>query len=106
MNQNHEELEARITALLLGELTGEEAAALRKEIEGRPELKALEARLKLTIGLVEEAIASQPAELAVPEGLKLSEEKREKLLASFRTVKPAEFRERRFDFSTWAALAA
>ena len=47
----------RVTALLLGQLTGDEAAALRREMERDPALKLLHDRLHLTIGLVREASA-------------------------------------------------
>src|SRR5688572_30711126 len=104
-----EELEAQITALFLGELPEEEAAVLRERIAGDSELRKLHTQIGMTIGLVKEAIASpQPAEIAAPEGLKLSEERREKLLASFKVIKVVEVpgREIRIDFKTWGALAA
>ena len=47
-----EELEARLTALLLGELSEEEAAALRRAIEADVQLGRLYDRLKQTIDLV------------------------------------------------------
>jgi Mg-chelatase subunit ChlD/anti-sigma factor RsiW len=87
-----EEMEARLIALLLGELPEAEAAAWRAAIATNPELAKLHDRLKQTISLVREATAkvTEPAaEQAAP--LKLSEERREKLLAHFKTVKPKEF---------------
>src|ERR1700761_8768943 len=86
------ELEARITALLLGELTGAEAAALRQAIDADPELAELHDRLKETIGFVRE-VSANPAEPAASQAtpLKLSADRREKLLAQFKTVKPKEF---------------
>ncbi|MCL4785538.1 MAG: von Willebrand factor type A domain-containing protein [Verrucomicrobia bacterium] len=87
-----EELELRLTALLLGELPEAEAAAWRAAIATNPELAKLHDRLKQTISLVREATAkvTEPAaEQATP--LQLSEERREKLLAHFKTVKPKEF---------------
>ena len=104
-----EELEAQITALLLGELPENEAAALREKIAADPELRQLHTQIGMTIGLLKEAIASpEPAEIAAPEGLKMSEERREKLLASFKVVKaPKPVREPiRIDFKSWGALAA
>ena len=85
-------LEARLTALLLGELPPAEAAALREIIEKDPQLAALHARLKQTIELVRET-AKDPAELAdaPPAPLRLGEERREKLLAQFNTVAPVQF---------------
>ncbi|MCW5552864.1 MAG: von Willebrand factor type A domain-containing protein [Verrucomicrobiae bacterium] len=83
-----EELEARLTALLLGELSAEEAAALRVQLAQDPELAALHKRLKQTIGLVREVSVrqSEPA-TAQAAPLTLSEERREQLLAEFKTIK-------------------
>src|SRR5690242_2962788 len=90
-NNPRAELEARLTALLLGELPADESAALREAMARDPELQALHDRLQSTIGLVRETVttADQPAESAAP--LKLSADRREKLLASFKTVTPREF---------------
>ncbi len=84
-----EELEARLTALLLGELPAEDAAALRVQLAQDPELTRLHDRLMQTIGLVREVTVRQgePAN-AQTASLKLSEERREKLLAGFKTIKP------------------
>jgi Mg-chelatase subunit ChlD/type II secretory pathway pseudopilin PulG len=86
------EFEARITALLLGELTGAEAALLRQQIDADPQLGALYERLKKTVALVEQ-VAANPAEPVSAQGapLKLSEDRRQKLLAQFKTIKPKEF---------------
>ena len=87
-----EELEARLTALLLGELPDEDAAALREAIAHDPELAALQARLKQAVDLVRET-AAHPlgATVGPPAPLRLSEERREKLLAHFKTIAPKEF---------------
>src|SRR5437867_3529015 len=83
-----EELEARLTALLLGELSAEEAAALRQAIGQDAELARLESQLKETIGLVREATASKEEKTVEPAAaLQLSAERREKLLASFKTTR-------------------
>src|SRR5439155_277280 len=89
----HEEREARITALLLGELAPEEAASLRRTIEQDAELASLYKRLEQTIRLVREAAASPPDEIApvASTPLKLDEERRQKLLAHFKTVAPKKF---------------
>ena len=50
-----EEMEARLTALILGELPAEQAFALGRTIEQDAELAKLYSRLKDTIGLVREA---------------------------------------------------
>lgn len=79
--------ELRLTALLLGELPEGEAAALREEIAANPELQKLHDELSRTIGLVREARNESPEVLGPSaEPLTLSTERREKLLASFKTV--------------------
>jgi Mg-chelatase subunit ChlD len=90
-NQNdRHELEARLTALLLGELPAGEAAALNAAIANDAELAQLYERLKITVQLVREtAMAPTPALEGTP--LKLSANRREKLLAQFKTVAPKEF---------------
>ena len=84
--------EARLTALLLGELSGAEASALRAAIEDDAELARLYAQLKLTIKLVRETAATpSPETAAQPEPLRMSEARRQKMLAQFKTLKPKEF---------------
>jgi Mg-chelatase subunit ChlD len=87
-----EELEIRLTALLLGELPPAESAALLELIQRDAELAAQHEHLKQTLALVRET-ASEPAEQTAPapEPLKLSADRREKLLAHFKTVTPKEF---------------
>ncbi|MGO8676018.1 MAG: YfbK domain-containing protein [Limisphaerales bacterium] len=105
---SREELEAALTALLLGELPPEQAAALRLAIERDPALAALHRRLKLTIELVRET-AVQPADPAAaqPTPLKLSDRCREELLAHFKTVAPKEFaRPRRQEWKSPVLVAA
>lgn len=84
-----EELETRLTALLLGELPAEEAVALQAQLAQDPELAALHQRLAQTIGLVREVSVrlGEPA-TAQTAPLKLSEERREQLLTEFETIKP------------------
>jgi len=105
-----EQLEAKLTALLLGELPADEAIALGKAMERDPKLAALYERLKATIGLVRESAANPAAETtAQAEPLKLSEERREKLLAQFKTLAPKEFAGRnriKRDMTEWVAVAA
>jgi hypothetical protein len=52
-----EELEVRLTALLMGELSPEEAAAMQTLMANDAELTALHARLRQAIELLREAIA-------------------------------------------------
>jgi Mg-chelatase subunit ChlD len=85
-----EELESRITALLLGELNPQEAEETRRLLEQDPELTRLHHRLQQTIGLVREAIA-QPSE-GLSDGvgrLQFSEERRRALLARLGKSVPA-----------------
>src|SRR5215467_3746712 len=88
-----EELEARLTTLLLGELSADDAELLRKFIAQDPALAALHDRLNATIELVRETArdpVEQPGAVAA-EPLKLSEDRRQKLLAQFKTIRPKEF---------------
>jgi len=83
---SREEIEARITALLLGELPDDEAELLCWTISQNAELQTLHDRLKYTIGFMHEAVkpsADAPALKEIP--LKLSPERRQKLLAHFKT---------------------
>ncbi len=106
-----EEMETRLIALLLGELSEQEAAAWRAAIATNPELAKLHDRLQQTISLVREATAkvTDPAtEPGAP--LQLSEDRRERLLAHFKTVRPGEFAAPRRQLKPWlvplAATAA
>ncbi|HLP78633.1 MAG TPA: hypothetical protein VK327_17140, partial [Candidatus Paceibacterota bacterium] len=82
-------LEAKLTALLLGELPSAETEALRKQIAADAGLAQLHERLKLTIGLVREGVCEPIADQ--PAAPKLSAERRQKLLAQFKTVRPEQF---------------
>ncbi len=86
------ELEASLTALLLGELPPDKAFELGRAIEQDAELAKLHERLKKTIGLVRET-AANPVETvaAQPAPVKMAEERREKLLQHFKTVAPKQF---------------
>ncbi len=87
-----EELEARLTALL------------------HAEMARLHDRLKQTLGLVRAAGTTPVQESGTrPDGLKLSAERREQLLAAFKTVRPRELQraERsRVNGHEWLAVAA
>jgi Mg-chelatase subunit ChlD len=86
------ELEARVTALLLGELSAEEAASLREMIAHDAELCRLRDRLSLTLDLLRETAATPVGKTpAPPAPLKLSPARRQKLLAQFKTIAPREF---------------
>ena len=86
-----DKMETRLTALLLGELTPEEAVEVSRMVRNDPELTALQAKLKKTIELVRESAASEAekaAEATTP--LKMSSGKREKLLERFKVIAPKE----------------
>ena len=109
------EIESRLTALLLGELPAAEADLLRWTIVHDPELSRLHDRLKNAIDLVRE-VAASPDETVGADArpgapLRLSEARRQKLLACFKTVTPKEFAPvpaapRRWKVSWPMALAA
>ena len=86
---SREEIEAKLTALLLGELPEEEVRLLRWAIAQDAELARLHERLKRTIGLVR-VVSVSPAESDSSKNaaLKLSDERRKKLLAHFKTGRP------------------
>jgi Mg-chelatase subunit ChlD len=89
---NREELEAQVTALLLGELTEEHAAAVRALIAQDRELAKWHDTLKQTLPMVRETVVTPATETSPqPAPLKLSPERQEKLLAHFKTVAPKEF---------------
>lgn len=79
--------EVRLTALLLGELPPDEAAAVQQDLTRNPELARLHARLAQTIGLVRNAVhgAADPAPAPVSEP-RLAPELRDSLLAKLKTV--------------------
>ena len=89
-NPLREELEARLTALLLGELNPDDAELLRKFIAQDPALSAQFERLKLTVELVRET-AKDPIEQPAEAPLRLSDRRRQLLLAHFKTIRPREF---------------
>ena len=93
-----DERELRLTALLLGELSEADAAVLRLEIAANAELRKLHDELARTIGLVREARgASHEKTGPAVEPLTLSSDKRNRLLAAFKTVPlPAKTRKPRF----------
>jgi len=73
-----EEMEAWLTALLLGELSEGEAAAVRALMAHDSELTKLHDRLKETIALVREAAPTEAEVPATPaETFKFSEERRQ-----------------------------
>lgn len=111
--------EARLTALLLGELSPAEAAEVQAELARRPDWLDLFTRLARTLPLVREAVrepglSAPPVEAGVepvtpaPDTLRLSPERREALLAAFKTVAPSRgFAARPAARQThWLALAA
>jgi Mg-chelatase subunit ChlD len=78
-----EEVEARITTMLMGEMPEAEAAELREYVAADPALARLEEDLRKTILFVEEADGSVTEE-------KLSTDRRGKLLRQFKVIQPVE----------------
>jgi Mg-chelatase subunit ChlD len=102
-----EELEARLTALLLGELSAEEATSLRQAIAQDAELARLHDRLKQAIGLVRETVTSPEQEtLASPDVPKLSPERRGTLLAAFKVIRPKQLAKTTRPGFAWRELVA
>ena len=102
------ELEARLTALLLGELSAEEEASLRLVLAQDPELAQLHDQLARIMGLVRQAATSLEEEAAAPvEPLKLSSERRARLFQSLHGVRPKELATAQgVNWREWGALAA
>jgi Mg-chelatase subunit ChlD len=105
--------EARLTALLLGELSAAEAEVLRAEIAADAELGKLFRRLSVALDLTRETIRTpEPKELARPESLQLSSGRRDALLAQFKARPsnvvplPKPKRQPRFDYRELIAVAA
>ena len=98
---SHPELEARITALLLGELPPEEAVDLEQVIAADPRLGEIRQKIETVLPLVRKATleSRQPSLSATP--LKLSGARRDDLLAQFKTVKPKEFASKPRRESIW-----
>src|SRR5687767_4979552 len=86
-----EEAEIRLTALLMGELSPDEAAALRAQIAHDPELNALFTRLQRAFSVLKEATSLSAGSPESAEPARLSTEKRERLLRQLQsgtTVQP------------------
>ena len=81
-----EQIEMRLTALLMGELSAEETVALHALMAADPELARLHARLRQAMALLREATAEP--EPATPTPARLSSERRERLLAHFKGPAP------------------
>jgi Mg-chelatase subunit ChlD len=101
------ELEAKVTALLLGELNPDEADALRQTISQDAALAKLHQRLRLTLDLVRETAATSVGALSEqPAPLKLSPARRESLLAHFKIVTPKELAQPRAERLSWIVKIA
>ena len=94
-----EPMEVRIVAFLLGEASPFEAAEIQAAMAGDPQLAAFHDQMKRTIGLVEETTTRfKPAAQPPP---KLSPERREKLLQTFKVIAPKELAPPRVRLSRW-----
>src|SRR5438477_1569459 len=86
--QNKEQMEIRIVALLLGEASAFETAEIEEAIQKNAELAAFHAQMRRTIELTREASKQFQATAQPPaEQPKLSAERREALLAKFKEAK-------------------
>jgi len=95
--------EARLTALLHGELSAPEAEVLRGQIAADAVLAALFRRLSLAHGLARETVRSpEPKELSKPEPLQLAPERRAALLAKFKAPPAEVVRVPAFARKAWA----
>jgi anti-sigma factor RsiW len=84
-----EEIEVRLTALLLGELPPAEAGAMLQLVANDVALGQLLARLKQTIGLIRAAAIAPSEEAAAPAAPRqIAPERREKLLNHFKLPTP------------------
>jgi Mg-chelatase subunit ChlD len=87
-----EELEARITAFLLDELSADEAAEVSDLIRSNAEAARLHERLSRTVSLLKSALGDVDAQaLSNAPAPKLSAARRELLLQKFKTVATPEF---------------
>lgn len=95
-----DELEYRITAMLLGELGQAEAEEIRRAIESDPELARTEARLRCTIDLLRKTVAQGEQSL---DGVKprMSEKRRQQLLSVFRKSGSSEERQEPSQVAPW-----
>ncbi|MCL4178804.1 MAG: von Willebrand factor type A domain-containing protein [Verrucomicrobia bacterium] len=101
-----DEFEAKITALLLGELEAAEAAEVEAAIAANPDWGKLRDRLLRTIELVREATASEPGTAGAPATSQLSDKRRAELLKRFRVVALPEPGASRAPRSWWVPMAA
>jgi Mg-chelatase subunit ChlD len=84
-NLSPKEREARLTAFILGELSSAEGDELRQQLAQDAELAGEHARLQQTIALVRETSAMDRKTSADGTPLRLDEQRRAKLLATFKT---------------------
>ncbi len=85
--QSPDQWEARLTALLLGELSTAESEAVSLAMAKDPQLASLGERLKQTIALIRQEAACPPEPaVPIPSPAQMSEERRQDLLAKFKVV--------------------
>ena len=80
--------EAQLTALLLGELSANEAVEIRAAMQQDPSLAELHAQLQTAIGLVREAASSPGPEMTAAPAAReqLAPERRARLQAAFKVA--------------------
>jgi len=79
-----EQLETQITAMLLGELSPEEALRVKQAVDSDPELSELRDRLKTAIELVNKTLHQRTEQTGQLSANRLSEKRRQQLLAHFK----------------------
>jgi len=89
-----EEMEAWLTALLLGELSEGEAAAVRALMAHDPELAKLHDRLRQAVALVRETVPQMETPPVPAEPPTLSEKRRQRLLTRFK-IPPLKIEDRK-----------
>ncbi len=101
-----QEREARLSALILGQLPEDQAAELQQQLQQDPELLKLYHRLQSATELIREAAATaDPAKSRGPVP-RLSHQRRERLLASFKTITPDAPTGSQWSFKSWLVPAA
>ncbi|MDB6035107.1 MAG: Autotransporter-associated beta strand repeat protein, partial [Verrucomicrobiales bacterium] len=102
---SREEQELKITALLMGELSPEEADKVEEMLKADAGLADLHEQMKAALGLIREMTSQGEEDRAEP--VKLAAGRREKLLSTFRGEKSeGATNGQPIDWRTWGALAA
>ena len=87
---NDPELEARLVAMLMGELSPFEEAEMEQELEKSPELRLFRDRMLEVQGLISEVGDEEEGSIQDEDDWKLSPDRRESLLDTFSNKKEVE----------------